>query len=58
LQGRDAASSGGSSCDCGYTEGRNFVIEYRWAEGRYEHHAIERFAMLKASTGAGRGTPG
>ena len=45
--------------DLGYVEGRNVLIEYRWAEGRYERFPalIAELAALKVDVIVTAGTP-
>jgi len=45
--------------DLGYVEGRNFVIEYRWAEGKYERFPslIAELIALKVEVIVTAGTP-
>jgi putative ABC transport system substrate-binding protein len=45
--------------DLGYVEGRNIAIEYRWAEGQYEHLAplIAELAASKVEIIVTAGTP-
>jgi putative ABC transport system substrate-binding protein len=45
--------------DLGYTEGRNLVIEYRWAEGKYERFPalIAELIALKVDVIVTAGTP-
>jgi putative ABC transport system substrate-binding protein len=46
--------------DLGYKEGRNIVIEYRWAEGRYERlpALFAELVRLKVDVIVTHGTPG
>ena len=46
--------------DLGYEEGRNLVIEYRWAEGRYDHlpALADELVRLKVDVLVTYGTPG
>jgi putative tryptophan/tyrosine transport system substrate-binding protein len=46
--------------DLGYQEGRNIVIEYRWAEGRYEHlpALFAELVRLNVDVIVTHGTPG
>ena len=46
--------------DLGYIEGKNFAIEYRWAEGRYErfHELINELMRSKVDLIVTHGTPG
>jgi len=46
--------------DLGYVEGRNIVIEYRWAEGRYERlpELAAELVRLKVDVLVTYGTPG
>ena len=46
--------------DLGYTEGKNIVLEYRWAEGRYERFPalIAELLALKVDVIVTAGTPG
>ena len=46
--------------DLGYQEGRNIVIEYRWAEGRYEHlpALFAELVGLNVDVIVTHGTPG
>jgi ABC-type uncharacterized transport system substrate-binding protein len=45
--------------DLGYVEGRNIVIEYRWAEGKYDRFPalIEELLALKVAVIVTAGTP-
>jgi putative ABC transport system substrate-binding protein len=45
--------------DHGYIEGRNIVIEYRWAESRYERYAafVAEAVSLKVDVIVTEGTP-
>jgi putative ABC transport system substrate-binding protein len=45
--------------DLGYIEGRNIVIEYRWAEGRYDRYAafVAEAVGLKVDVVVTEGTP-
>ena len=45
--------------DLGYVEGRNIVIEYRWAEGKYERfpELIAELIALKVAVIVTAGTP-
>jgi putative ABC transport system substrate-binding protein len=45
--------------DLGYVEGRNIVIEYRWAEGKYERfpELIAELVALKVDVIVAAGTP-
>jgi putative tryptophan/tyrosine transport system substrate-binding protein len=45
--------------DLGYIEGRNIVIEYRWAEGRYDRYAafVAEAVSLKVDVIVTEGTP-
>ena len=45
--------------DHGYIEGRNIVIEYRWAEGRYDRYAafVAEAVSLKVDAIVTEGTP-
>ena len=46
--------------DLGYVEGRNIVIEYRWADGNYERlpELAAELVRLKVEVIVGQGTPG
>jgi putative ABC transport system substrate-binding protein len=46
--------------DHGYVEGRNIVIEYRWADGKYERlpELAAELVRLKVEVIVGQGTPG
>ncbi len=46
--------------DLGYTEGQNILIEYRWAEGRYDRYPdfAAELVRLKVDVILTRGTPG
>src|SRR5262245_58811591 len=45
--------------DLGYVEGRNIVIEYRWAEGKYERfpELVAELLILKVEVIVAAGTP-
>jgi putative tryptophan/tyrosine transport system substrate-binding protein len=46
--------------DLGYVEGQNIVIEYRWAEGRYDRYPalVAEIVRLKVDVIVTEGTPG
>src|SRR5262245_1177101 len=46
--------------DFGYSEGKNFIVEYRWAEGRYERllDLANELVRSKVDVIATHGTPG
>jgi putative tryptophan/tyrosine transport system substrate-binding protein len=46
--------------DLGYVEGKNIVIEFRWAEGNYDRHRdlVDELLRLKLDILLAHGTPG